>query len=329
MPPRLRLPGQANQCLHQSTTKPQISHTQPTPRHYASISTLDDTPLISHHPPTQPPSYKPAEFRKTQLHRHYTSLLRSSPLLLIFQHNNLKALEWAALRRELTLALRAVDASLLSSSSEDPTAPPPPSTTTTVADTAKLQIVQTGIFASALKVVQHFQPEDGTPSTALSKQAWQAAKLGSRAAGGKTSTSDLSPLLSGPLALVSLPLVSPAHLRAVLETLAPSPEFKAPKRKAAPGLYENVTQTGLQKLMLLGARVDGRVFDTEGAKWIAGISGGIGSLRAQLVGLLQGAGVQVAQTLEGAGKSLYVAMESRRIDMEEKTGEGEGEKKSE
>ena len=81
-------------------------------------------------------------------------------------------------------------------------------------------------------------------------------------------------------------------------------------------------QDGLKKLLLLGARVDGEVFDMEGTRWVGSIEGGIGGLRAQLVSLLQMAGVSVSQTLEAASKNLWMTMEGRRKDMEEKEGDG-------
>ena len=71
---------------------------------------------------------------------------------------------------------------------------------------------------------------------------------------------ELEPLLSGPLAVVAFPNVAPQYLKTVLSILAPSkPNFPAPSRKANPDYYEPSVQTGLQKLMLLGARVEGKV----------------------------------------------------------------------
>lgn len=309
-----------------------------TPRTYASLAyapapetdnILAASP-IAHYPPTQPPSYKPAEFRKTQLHRQYTSLLRSSPLILLFQHNNLKAVEWSGLRRELASALKKVDAELAA-------ADPAGAAAHTVGESAKLQIVQTGIFASALKVVEFFSPDtsdearthhptdprsatstslDGMgESTAsvhgLSRSAWEEAKIKS-----KNLQTGLEPLLSGPLMAVTFPAVSPQHLKAALHILSPGGSFPAPRRKANPGLYEPAVQNGLQKLMLLGARVEGEVFDVEGTRWVGGIEGGIGGLRSQLVYMLQSVSAGLTNTLEGASKSLYVTMESRRLDME-------------
>ncbi|KAL1306838.1 hypothetical protein AAFC00_005494 [Neodothiora populina] len=322
MPPRIRLPSARRlQRLSSSSSSSSSSNTRFThlsPRCYASLATTpsaalphDEGVIITHHNPTQPPSYKPAEFRKTQLHRAYTSLLRSSPLMLLFQHNNLKAVEWSGIRRELSSALRKVDAELAAAGD---------SAGAVAGESAKLQIIQTGIFASALKVVEFYNPETDGGATTLSRTAWETARRKNR----ELSTG-LEPLLSGPLMVVSFPSVSPQHVRAVLEILSPSEGFKAPKRRVAPGLYEAPVQSGLQKLMLLGARVEGDVFDTEGTKWVGSIAGGIRGLRSQLVYMLQSVGAGVTTTLEGAAKSLYVTVESRRQDME---GPAEGESSS-
>lgn len=323
MPPRLRLPSARQLRLSSrcNTTTTSLSRT------YASLAsaptathmTFDSPPPQIHHYATnQPPSYKPAEFRKTQLHRQYASLLRSSPLILLFQHNNLKAVEWSGLRRELAAALKRVDAEL---SAADPTAP-------LVSEGAKLQIVQTGIFASAVKVVEHFTPSPDAATSIESHRLSKKAYMVARAKAVKLS-SGLEPLLSGPLMAVSFPAVSPQHLKAALQILAPNETFPAPKRRVLPGLYEVPVQTGLQKLMLLGARVEGEVFDMEGTRWVGGIEGGIGGLRSQLVQMLQSVGAGLTNTLEGAGKALYVTMESRRIDMEGPPAAAEAEKKEE
>jgi hypothetical protein len=73
----------------------------------------------------------------------------------------------------------------------------------------------------------------------------------------------------------------------------------------------------LKKLMLLGARIEGRVFDLEGTRWVGGIDGGMDGLRSQLVQMLEGFGAGLASTLESAGRSLYFTMEGRRNMLEE------------
>lgn len=293
---------------------------------------------ISRYPPTQPPSYKPPEFRKSQLHRQYQSVLRSSPLMLLFQHNNIKAVEWTGMRRELANALRKADEELARNGDDS-----------FVGQASKLQIVQTGIFASALKVVEFWDPKyldeppvneptdpkvasstpihdtkptnrDPSLTHGLSKNAYFSAKSAKLQHG-------LEPLLSGPMAILTLPSVSPAHVKAAMSILSPSKEIPAPKRRIAPSYHEPEVQTGLKKLMFLGARVEGKVFDKEGAKWVGSIEGGLTGLRAQLVAMLQGVGAGVTNTLESAGKSLYLTVEGRRgmLEDEQKGGEAKGE----
>jgi ribosomal protein L10 len=194
---------------------------------------------------------------------------------------------------------------------------------TPYADFVKIQIVKTGIFDHALRVVEFFQPEhqqtnplsgtaaDPTLNHLLSKTAHDAAADPKLKHG-------LEPLLTGPLALLTIPAVSPAHLRAAFSIVAPSaPNFPAPKRRTNPSYYDAAVQNGLPKLMLLGARIEGKVFDTEGARWVGGIPGGLQGLRAQLVAMLQGVGAGVTTALETAGRSVYYTMESRKAVLEE------------
>jgi len=139
----------------------------------------------------------------------------------------------------------------------------------------------------------------------------------------KRKTHALSPLLSGPLVLLTFPTVSPQHMKAALSILSPSaPQFPAPTRKANPGWHDPGVQSAVQKLLLLGARVEGKVFDVEGAKWVGTIEGGLEGLRGQLVAMLQSIGGGLTSTLEGAGKSLYFTIESRRTMLEDEEGEG-------
>lgn len=342
MPPRLRI---CRQCLNASTP---IYRPSSFTCKYASLATaiapapsIDQLTISSaptvRYPPTQPPSHKPPEIRKSQLHRQYTSLLRSSPLLLLFQHNNLKASEWMGVRRELTTALRKQDAARAAAGEEN----------LHLADSIKIQIIQTGIFAAALRVVEYFNPErqpraytphptdpatqssatvphissslyDPTFRHGLSKAAHNAARW-------KRFSHALTPILSGPLMVVSFPTVSTAHLKTVLSILAPSPpRFPAPTRRANPGYHEPTVQGGLQKLILLGARIEGRVFDSEGARWVGTIDGGLQGLRGQLVALLQSVGAGVTGALESASRSLYFTIEGRRMMLEEEEDKAKG-----
>lgn len=268
----------------------------------AASATFTSPTTIQRHPTTQPPSHKNPAFRKSQLLRQYASLLTTTPLLLILQHNNLRAAEWAGIRRELTAALRragADDAAVAA---------------------AKLQIIQTGIFAAALRVTEATR---GAPAGSdglahvLSREAHTAAARATLSRHART----LEGMLAGPLAVLAFPAVTPAQLGAALRVLAPTPgaasAFAAPRRRDAPGYYDGAVQSGLAKLMLLGARVEGRVMDGEGTRWVGGITGGIDGLRGQLVNLLMGAGMGVTSALDAQARSLYITMEGRRLAMEE------------
>ena len=72
--------------------------------------------------------------------------------------------------------------------------------------------------------------------------------------------------------------------------------------------------------MLLGVRVEGRVMDGDGARWVGGIDGGIDSLRAQVVAVLQGVGGGVVRSLDGMSRSVYWTLEGRRGMLEEQGG---------
>ncbi|KAK6724421.1 hypothetical protein SNK04_003253 [Fusarium graminearum] len=103
-----RISRAASPCLRQLRREAQLTHTTWN-RAFRSISTSpncsaavnDIRKPIDQAPATKPPSARPVETRKSQLIRTYTSLLRTTPLILFFQHSNLTAVEWAAVRREL------------------------------------------------------------------------------------------------------------------------------------------------------------------------------------------------------------------------------------
>ncbi|KAI9735150.1 MAG: hypothetical protein M1834_001738 [Cirrosporium novae-zelandiae] len=289
---------------------------------------------VMHYPKTQPPSHKPPEFRKSQLLRQYVSLLRSTPLMLLLQHNNLVSTEWVALRRELATALRKVDEKLGHGNDR-----------VHEADEIKLHTIQTGIFAPALRIAEFYNPEETTvarqptdpsinssaqipnikpspddPSLAhsLSRTAYQAVLK-------KKGKHPLAPLLAGPVVLLTFPTVSPPHLAAALSILSPNKAFPAPTRRARPAYHEADVQAAVHKLVLLGARVEGKVFDGEGVRWVGEIEGGLDGLRASLVAMLQGMGGSITNALESAGRSLYFTMEDRKgmLEDEEKGGKKE------
>ncbi|KAB8258230.1 hypothetical protein BDV32DRAFT_126052 [Aspergillus pseudonomiae] len=342
MPPRIRL---SSGCIPQPLRRQRLlcQHELPILTRYASTAATATTPAaspeqmthsaapIARFPPSQPPSHRNPEYRRSQLLRQYTSLIRTTPLMVFLQHDNLQSVEWAAIRRELSKALQKVDEQI---ASEGRSLPP-------IAPHVKVQIVQTSIFEAALRIVEYFRPNTSTieagqtPSAVdpITQTSAEVSLSGSR--DDPTLSHDLSraahdavlrmkgkhelaPVLVGPIAVLSIPQMSPEHLKAALTVLAPKAAgFPVPTRKANPGWHELPVQNGLNKLALLAARVDGKVFDVEQTKWVGSIEGGMDGLRSQLVMALQSMASSVTNTLEGAGKSLYFTLESRRSVLEE------------
>ncbi|OAG41696.1 hypothetical protein AYO21_04160 [Fonsecaea monophora] len=276
-------------------------------------------PSLSRYPPVQPPSHRNPAYRKSQLLRSYVSLLQTTPLIIFFQHNNLKATEWVSIRRELASALRKVDAQLAAQGK-------PPHEL--IGDYIKLQVIKTNMFEPALRIAEYFKPlpapepigglagipsekDDPSLTHVLSVAAYEAAQQ-------HKNEHPLTPVLAGSVAILTLPAVSPTYLKTAFSILCPqAPLFPAPTRRAVPQYYEPSVQDGLKKLMLLGARIDGQLFDMDGTRWVGSIEGGIDGLRAQLVGMLQGFGASVVHTLESGSRSLWFTMEGRRRMLEE------------
>jgi large subunit ribosomal protein L10 len=276
---------------------------------------------MSRYSPLTPPSHRNASYRKSQLLRGYVSLLQTTPCILVFQHNNLKATEWVGVRRELGREMRRVDAAEgrdgMGEGGSDREA---------LAGSIKLSIIQTNIFEPAVRIAEFYRPgtetlheaatgtgikseaTDPTLTHALSTSAYNATR--------STPRSELSHLLSGPIALLTFPEVSPAHVAAALGVLSPDKKvFKAPRKAVAPGLYEVGVQEGLRKVMLLGGRVEGRVFGEEGVRGVGSL-GNLEGIRGQLVGLLQGGAAGLVGVLGGQAMGLWGALEARRMDME-------------
>lgn len=276
-------------------------------------------PPLSRYSPSQPPSHRNPAHRKSQLLRSYVSLLQTTPLIIFFQHSNLKASEWVSIRRELNSALRKADAQLAAQGKPQ---------SELLGEYVKLQVIKTNMFEPALRIAEYFKPSPGTglengsgsienekddPSLthALSVAAYNASQ-------GHKNIHALTPLLTGSVAILTLPTVSPVYLKTAFSILSPQPGvFPAPTRRANPTYHEPSVQDGLKKIMLLGARVDGEIFDMEGTRWVGSIDGGIDGLRAQLVGMLQGFGAGVVQVLESGSRAVWWTVEGRRKMLED------------
>ncbi|KAK7416133.1 hypothetical protein QQZ08_012110 [Neonectria magnoliae] len=287
-------------------------------------------PPIDYNPPTKPPSARPVETRKSQLIRTYTSMLRTTPLILFFQHSNLTAIEWAAVRRELKKVLLEVPL---------PNAAPGVKPLD-IAPLVQLQVLRTNILSVALKIVEFYNPEAAATSSStartsrgpiihdLSEAAYEAVKDADIPT--DSSFAQIEPLLVGPIAALVLPAVSPAHVAAALSVLAPVPgQFPAPMRKRSSGFHDPICQNGLSKLLLVGGRIEDKIFDKASVNWVGGIRGGMDGLRTQLVGILQGAGLGITSALEGGSKNLWLALEGRKIQLEDGSKGDDGEQKGE
>ncbi|OAA39145.1 hypothetical protein NOR_06405 [Metarhizium rileyi] len=266
---------------------------------------------------TKPASARPIDTRKSQLIRTYTSLLRTTPLMLFFQHSNLTAVEWAAVRRELKKAINAVPcySQPFASSHGD------------LLSRMQLKVMRTNMLSVALRIVE-FHNTDASKNVLPAQLAGQgqlAHDLSEIAYKSICETpipadsafAQLQPLMVGPLAVLVLPAVSPDHLSAALSVLSPvSGMFPAPTRRRSPGYHDPVCQNGLAKLLLVGGRIEGKVFDQAGVNWVGSLEGGINALRAQLVNTLQGAGLGVTGALEGVSRSIWFALENRRHQLD-------------
>lgn len=184
------------------------------------------------------------------------------------------------------------------------------------------------MFKVALKISEFWDADaaaalESTPRTSrgplvhdLSEAAYEAVRK--TEAPADSAYAQIEPLMVGPLAALVLPAVSPAHVAAALSVLSPVPgKFPAPTRRKNPGYHDPICQNGLAKLLLVGGRVEGKVFDQVGVNWVGGIEGGLDGLRAQLVGILQGAGLGITNALEGGSRSLWLALEGRKGQLEE------------
>ena len=257
------------------------------------------------------------------------SLLQTTPLIIFFQHSNLKSTEWVSIRRELASALRKVDAQLAAQGVPEQDL---------IGEHIKLQVVKTNMFEPALRITEYFKPlppseaqhgmtsitsekEDPSLTHALSTAAYNVSQKHKR-------EHVLTPVLAGSIAILTLPTVSPTYLKTAFSIISPQPgtPFAAPTRRANPSYHEPAVQDGVKKLMLLGARIDGTVLDMEGTRWVGSIDGGMDGLRAQLVGMLQGFGTGVVQVLESGSRAVWWTMEGRRKMLEEEQVPKEGEK---
>ncbi|KYK55923.1 ribosomal protein YmL11 precursor, mitochondrial [Drechmeria coniospora] len=237
--------------------------------------------------------------------------------MVFFQHSNLTAVEWAAVRRELRKAIAVVPLSTSCSNTEP----------LELCQRVQLQVLRTNMLDVALRIVEFHCPKvmRGLGSTVHPPQGLMIHDL-SRAAYDAIRTVDtlpssaytqIEPLMTGPVAALVMPVVSPAHLAAALSVLAPVPgKFPPPTRTTTPGYYDPACQSGLAKLVLIGGRIEGKILDQVGVNWVAGINGGLGELYSRLINLLKGTGPSVTRALDYRSQNLWLTLNGRQSQLE-------------
>jgi len=211
--------------------------------------------------------------------------------MLLFQHNNLRATEWTALRRELVLALSKLV---------------PKGEADKIASNIKINVLRGAVFSSAMRVAEFYDPKTDENHHGTSREAYKISK--------KRKKHPLDPLLTGPVGVVTFPAVSPVHLNTVVDIMFPT-------GRAVKGM-DPVAVSGLQKLVLLAARVDGhvasgklgegRVLDSSMVRWVSSLPG-LTELRAQLASMLQNAGgADLVRNLEAIPVSIVRIVDAHR-----------------
>lgn len=236
------------------------------------------------------PSPRVYSEKKTFLYHQYLRLFEStahSPLIFL-QHNKFSVPRLIKLRKDIVQAASRHAPSLANPGPS----PAPPALPT-------LSVIRTSLFGVALR---DFAPIDAKTSEEIAQTA------------------------QGGLAVLSLPAFNPPQLQAILRALQRSaPKPKPPtaeelKQAAAlvaqdppnPGRRAKRSRKILEpELMLMGALIEGRVFKTEGVNEVAKLPT-LGTLQAQIVGLLSSPGAQLAAVLsEASGGKLSRTLEGQ------------------
>lgn len=254
---------------------------------------------ISLKPPKPLPGKKtPRVFKDKKAFQYnwYSRILRSSASspLLIFHHNDFTVNRLNKLRADIFTASQKVQSTL---SAPLPTAPCPSHPT--------LTMIRTGIFGAALR---------DFPNINLA----QAEKMIHNQ--------------SGSFAVLSFPTLHPPQLSAVLRALDRSVPLKPPKTEAEikqalamknadpeqPGRrMKRQRQIRIPELKLMGAIIENRVLLADEVQTVSKLPA-LGTLHAQLVGLLSAPAAQLAMVLgEAGGGKLARTLEGLKKGLEE------------
>ena len=176
----------------------------------------------------------------------------------------------------------------------------------------RVNAVHTAIFGVAVRIADKRSPEGDLWSHGTSVEAAQASR--------KIKTKHkFTPLMVGPLGIVTFPTVSVPHVEAAVNMLFPA---KLQSKKG----FDPAATAGLAKCILLGARVrekllgQRKVMDNDDIKWLCGLRT-VEELRAEIVALLQRiGGSELVTVLQGAAMSLGRTIEARRKMLEDPSG---------
>src|SRR6266850_1767059 len=249
------------------------------------------------------PSPRVYSEKKTFLYHQYLRLFEStaqSPLIFL-QHNKFSVPRFIRLRKDIAQAASRHATLPLSLANPGPN---PVQVTPTL---PTLSVIRTSLFGVALR---DFAPIDA-----------------------KTSE-EIAQTVQGGLAVLSLPVFNPPQLQAIIRALERSvPKPKPPtaeelKQAAAleardppnPGRrVKRLRKVHEPELTLMGALIEGRVFKASGVKEVARLPT-LGTLHAQIVGLLSSPGMQLAGVLsEASGGKLARTLEGLKKSLEDET----------
>jgi ribosomal protein L10 len=243
--------------------------------------------------------------RKRFLYHQYLRLLetsKESPLIFL-QHTNFSISRLTKLRKDIAAATARKGGFAPSLLNPGPT-PLAPSDDPSISIPPSLTVIRTSIFGAALR---DYSPIDANTAKAISNT------------------------VENGLAVLSLPLLDPPTLNAILNALKKSvPPLKpgqvaqaSPSKKPSaddpdfvPGRrVKRAKPTRTPELTVMGALIEGRVFKAAAVRDVASLPT-LDTLRAQLIGLIsspagqiagilgQASGGQLARTLEGFRNSL-------------------------
>jgi ribosomal protein L10 len=266
-------------------------------QHARSYSVSVKSPRVYEKKPT-PRVYSE---KKTFLYHQYLRLLEStthSPLVFL-QHNKFSVPRFIQLRKEIAQAAsrHATPPPSLANPGPNPVQVAPMLPT--------LSVIRTSLFGVALR---DFVPIDA-----------------------KTSE-EIAQTVQGGLVVLSLPVFNPPQLQAILRALqrsVPKPKPPTPEelKRAATLEAQDPPNPGRRvkrsrrihepELTLMGALIEGRVFKAEGVKEVARLPT-LGTLHAQIVGLLSSPGMQLAAVLsEASGGKLARTLEGLKKSLED------------